>query len=361
MMVTRALVATASIGLGVVSALAADPMGSAGSFRSVGWAQCQAPHAEWQRGACDPAPVDGSLSGSPLAHAHVERARALVAQTRMEEALKAADAAVAADPDNVAGRTLRGRLLATLGRSDAAERDYNAGLMLAPGDPVLRASRAELLLGRGDTRAALADIQAATAQRPDDVDVLWIKARIHMRLPRFDVAERDLDRAVAIEPEERRTRLLRAQLRLRLGNYVGAADDASHVLSGRPSDPTARETRAIARIGLDRPAEAIDDLNAILGPPGEASPAVASPHYREFLFQRALLLAQLGRAKDADADIGTLLRAGGKQAVLRVQLYLRQHGFPDVRVDGERSSGFDDAFRACIVDQACGRGLTRHI
>ena len=199
-------------------ALARDPIGTAGSFRSVGWAQCSAPYAEWNQGACDPAPVDATLPGSSLARAHIERSVALLAQTRTEEALKAANAAVAIDPTNVSSLTFRGRLLSTLLKLDAAERDLNAALMIEPTNPVLLASRAEVLLNAGKGLDALADITAAIAQRPDDTDMLWIKARIHMSRDQVDLAERDLEHAVSLDPSDRRTRLMKAQAQFRLAD-----------------------------------------------------------------------------------------------------------------------------------------------
>ena len=96
-----------------------------------------------------PAPVDATLSGSSLARAHIERSVALLAQTRTEEALKAANAAVAIDPTNVSSLTFRGRLFSTLLKLDAAERDLNAALLIEPTNPVLLASRAEVLLNAG--------------------------------------------------------------------------------------------------------------------------------------------------------------------------------------------------------------------
>ena len=148
-------------------ALARDPIGTAGSFRSVGWAQCSAPYASRnQAGARHPAPVDATLQGSLRARAHIEWSVALLAQTRTEEALKAANAAVAIDPTNVSSLTFRGRLLSTLLKLDAAERDLNAALMIEPTNPVLLASRAEVLLNAGKALDALADITAAIVQRP---------------------------------------------------------------------------------------------------------------------------------------------------------------------------------------------------
>ena len=42
-------------------------------------------------------------------------------------------------------------------------------------------------------------------------------------------------------------------------------------------------------------------------------------------------------------------------------VYLRRNGFPDVHIDGERSTDFDNALRSCVLDRVCGRGITRHI
>jgi len=342
-------------------ALAGDPIGTAGSFRSVGWAQCRVPFAEWKQGACDPAPVDATLQGAALARAHIERSVALLAQTRTEEALTAANAAVAIDPANVASLTFRGRLLLTLLKLDAAERDFNAALMSEPANPALLASRAEMLLNAGKIPGAFADIMAAIAQRPDDTDMLLIKARIHMRRDQVDVAAHDLERAVSLDPGDRRTLLLKAEAQFRLGKFQGAVDDATKTLAIAAGDLMARETRALSLIALDRPAEAIEDLNAFLGPPGQPTTVIALPHYREIMLQRALLLAQLGKREDSSRDIDALMLTGGKQAILRAQLYLRRNGFPDVRIDGERDADFDNTLRNCVLDRACGRGITRHI
>ena len=92
----------------------------------------------------------------------------------------------------------------------------------------------------------------------------------------------------------------------------------------------------------------------LLGPPGQPTTAVALRHNREILLQRALLLAQLGKREDSNRDIEVLMLSGGKQGILRVQLYLRRNGFPDVRIDGERDPDFDNTLRNCVLDRACG-------
>src|SRR5947209_7413508 len=77
--------------LALTPAEAADPFGTAGSFRRAGWAQCGVPITELMKGACDPAPVDPLLEPHERVRAHIARARALVSFARMEEAQKAMD------------------------------------------------------------------------------------------------------------------------------------------------------------------------------------------------------------------------------------------------------------------------------
>jgi tetratricopeptide (TPR) repeat protein len=352
------LAALAAVSLNT-AALAADPFGTAGAFRRLGWAQCDKPFEEWKDGACDPAPVDATLDPVARSGAHIERAKLLVAQTRMEEALRAANAAVADDPRSIAALTFRGRLELSLQHPDVAERDFNAALLLDPRNPVLLASRAETLLRNGATRAALDDVTAALAQTPDSFDALWIKARIYIALGQRERAEEDLERALRIEPDERQVRLFRSQQRLHMGKFQGAVDDATLILDRHRGDSSAREVRAVANTALGRRAEAVADLGEILGPPGEPTPAVGMRHYHGLLMQRAMLLVQLDRRDEATRDIDTLVRAGGKQAMLRMQVHLRRSGFPDIALDGQRSTAFDEALKACLLNQACARGLTQ--
>jgi tetratricopeptide (TPR) repeat protein len=319
---------------------------------------CGAPFADFKKGACDPAPVGPSLEPKELASAHIARAKTLVSLARMEEAQNAANAAVQADPRNVDALTFRARLALSMLQSAAAERDLNAALILDARNPVLLATRAEVLLGKGETRAALQDVMAAQELRPGDFDVLWIKARVYMALGQLDRAEEDLGRALLVEPDERRARLFRAQARLRRGKFQDAVEDASVILQKHP-DPSALEVRAIANTALDRRAEAVNDLDAMLGPAGDPMPGFIGPHFDGLRMQRIMLLAQLGRHAEAAKDIETLLSTSGKPDMLRLQVYLRQHGFPDVALSGERTSVFDDALKACLLNQACARGLSR--
>ncbi len=76
---------------------------------------------------------------------------------------------------------------------------------------------------------------------------------------------------------------------------------------------------------------------------------------------RAMLLARLGHREKALQDLDAIVREGDRRAILRLQVYLRNNGFPDVPIDGKRTNGFDDAIVACFLDKACGRGVASPI
>jgi hypothetical protein len=85
------------------------------------------------------------------------------------------------------------------------------------------------------------------------------------------------------------------------------------------------------------------------------------PHFNQLMVQRAILLAKLDRSAEAGRDLDVIVTSGGKRVVIRLQVFLRRNGFEDVPLDGKRTAAFDEALQACIVNQACGRGLVRSL
>ena len=76
--------------------------------------------------------------------------------------------------------------------------------------------------------------------------------------------------------------------------------------------------------------------------------------YVDLYIQRALALVRTGKSAEARRDLETVVKYGGKRTVLQMQLYLRSHGFPDVKLDGARSDQLDDAL-AGLLHQRCLR------
>jgi tetratricopeptide (TPR) repeat protein len=342
--------------------LAGDSIGTAGRLRGTAIETCGAPIQDQFQGACDPAPVSDKLPAAQQASAHVERANKLIRLGRIEQAYQAANDALGADPRHADALVLRVRIDMMLMSGNQLERDMNAASLLIPDNPYLLATRAELSLFHGAPKSALRDATAALKQLQDDVDILRITADAHLRLDQMILARPLLDRALTIEPDEPRSLLSRAKVLLHLGDTDKALADADKVLAKRPTDVSVLELRMFIYTALGRVKEALSDLDAILGPPDNPhAGGVRIPHYSKLMVQRAILLAQLNRTVDAGRDIDTVISSGGKRAVLRLQLFLRKNGFEDLPLDGKRTHAFDEALQACIINQACGRGLVRSI
>ena len=121
---------------------------------------------------------------------------------------------------------------------------------------------------------------------------------------------------------------------------------------------------------LDRPEAALQDLNA----------AIEQDKYAFLIYvMRAGVHQRLGNAAAALEDLDSLIygpkggmpfatggdqlagllnaaRLAGKQKLLRLQVYLRQHGLT-VPVDGTASDTLKDAIETCFRQEQCRRGL----
>ncbi len=340
---------------GAGPALAADRLGTAGPFRSVGWADCGANYADQMQGACDPPAVDPSLPPAPQSDAHIERAIRLLSLLRMEQARSAIEQAVTTDPRNAAALLLRARF-ALPGNLTAAEADLNAGLLLSPADSNLLATRAYVLT-HVQLPEALRDANAAVRANSRNVDARWIRSRILAELGQLEAADDDLSHALQVEPDEVQARQARAWLRLEMSRYSEAIEDATAILAQRPSS-MALQVRAVARMAIGENEAAIEDFTRILGEPGKPMTAHPSmPMFRRLFLQRAVLLTRAGRKQDAMRDLDAVVQLGGPSALVAIQLHLRKNGFPDIPLDGRRSQLLDDAAQACFIDEACGRGI----
>jgi tetratricopeptide (TPR) repeat protein len=229
-------------------------------------------------------------------------------------------------------------------------------LQLEPDNADALATQAFIVMGQDD-EAGLRAATRALALAPANVDALWIRSLLAVRLGDTVQAGKDLDRAVALEPDDRRTRMARAELRLQIGNSAGAREDLNALLASQ-YDLRALQMRAALLAAAGEDAGALADLNNILGPPGQRSPpGPARPDLVNMYVQRALVLTRHGRPDDAKQDLETIVSLGGSRAILQMQVYLRGHGFPDLRLDGQRTDQLDTALRACFINNACGRGI----
>ncbi len=146
---------------------------------------------------------------------------------------------------------------------------------------------------------------------------------------------------------------MRAGLQLSRGDFTTAALDADAVIAAEPGNTQAILLRAKAREGLGDDVGAVAAYSAILDGPN-ARIAMAVPQFQDARLARARLNAKLNHTAEAGRDITTLIDNGGQKQILRLQLFLRSNGFPNIAITGARSTSFDTALMACFADQVCG-------
>ena len=114
-------------------------------------------------------------------------------------------------------------------------------------------------------------------------------------------------------------------------------------------------SRADAYVALKRDDLAVKDYDAVLADAAPGVPLYVLPGERraKLLVARAYILVRLHRFDDAVRDVDAAISVGGKPAILRAQILLRRHGFPDVPVDGENSDKLRQALSACFGLEAC--------
>lgn len=339
---------------------AANDAGLSGPFRMMGGATCDAGGLAQHQGACDPPALDTTgLPAATAAAARFERARKLLALVRLDAAKEELGKAIAAEPTAVEALHFRARLRLSMGDPKGAEQDLDAAIKAAPDNALVRSSLAYLHLQMRRLPEALREIETALAAMPDDPDARWIRASILIALGQSDKAIADLDVAVR-DAGNVRARETRAALHLRQNRLEAAVADADRVQQSRPEDPTTLTIRVLAKIGAGKTDEALADLDKLIGPPGGPyQMPVEDQDFGRLTYQRAMLLASAGRGEDAMKDVAYVLDKGGIRAILRLQIFLRHNGMPDVVLDGQRSSQLDAAVMTCFGNAACGRGLSR--
>jgi hypothetical protein len=132
------------------------------------------------------------------------------------------------------------------------------------------------------------------------------------------------------------------------------------MLERNPQDFLSIVARASVHRQLNDNKAALEDLNSLIyGPKGGMPFATGGDQLAGFLMQRAMVLADLSRSVEAAEDMLRAVKLGGKQKVLRLQVYLRQHGFPHLQLDGAVSDALAAVVQACFAERKCRSGLGR--
>jgi tetratricopeptide (TPR) repeat protein len=201
----------------------------------------------------------------------MDRARALAILGRNDEALVAANAAAATDPDNFGLPVGRGEVLDQIGRHADALASYRVGmarleawLKTASREEADRYQRMHaLLLVRLNRLADALAIVAARSGRGARTTLLTLgcqtRAEANAELAR---ALADCDAALVAEPQNDKALFARGLVSLRAERWADAERDFSALLVIQPENPDALYGRGLARQHLRRIADANADIAA---------------------------------------------------------------------------------------------------
>jgi tetratricopeptide (TPR) repeat protein len=235
------------------------------------------------------------LHGQELAHVLDNRANALMALGKRDDALADLNEAISANPRDEIGLASRATLYLDMNRTDLARADldklklinptngttfYNAGVAeQAIGDldkavddyrtaarllPSFAPAHAALgvVLKAKDPNAALAEFNRALELDAQST-ALNSRAGLYLSLGQFEAAIRDFDALIARDSANNLAYLNRGVAQERLGNLQSALEDYGRSIAAAPS-ASAHFDRANLYVQLDQPEQALADFNAAL-------------------------------------------------------------------------------------------------
>ena len=309
----------------------------------------------------EPKPAAANASRHDRMSAYLKRAVFDLEMSQPEKAQKEADAALALDGDNAELRHFAARIAFTHYDVDRAEREIVIAHRLKPHDPRIGTTYAEILIARRANREAVGVFDDVIRSHPDYLFAREERATLFTYLGQccargnYLVALEDYEYLIRHKAPDPVLLAKRAAINLAVGETKLAAADLSAALQLVPDrvDLLIERAQAYAKLGQDE--SAVKDYDAILADAAPGTPLHAMPDNKRarLLVQRAQSLVELKRFADAVKDAVAAMSVGGKAAILRAEILLRRHGFPDVPIDGENSATLRQALGACFGLKTC--------
>jgi tetratricopeptide (TPR) repeat protein len=276
------------------------------------------------------------LGGQELAHVLDNRANALMALGKRDDALADLNAAIVANPRDEIGLASRATLYMDTNRPDLAEMDlgklklinpqngttfYNAGVTEQAGGALDKAvddyrTAVRLLPSFAPAHAALGvvlkakDPNAALAEfnRALELDAqsmaLNSRANLYLSLGQLEESIRDFDELIAHDSSDSLAYLNRGVAKEQQGNLQSALEDYGRSIAVAPS-ASAHFDRANLYVQLDQPDKALADFNAAL---------VIDPKNIKALIGRADMNYGIRRLAESLADYTRVVAAQPKNA-----------------------------------------------
>lgn len=301
--------------------------------------------------------------------AHLARAVFDIEMQEPDKALKEVDAAIALDGENIDARHLAARISLSKFDIDRAEREIVVARRLAPHDPRIGITYADVLVGRRANREAVGVLNQIIHEHPNDLFARDKRATLFTYLGEccspgnYPVALNDYNYMIQHGAPDATLLARRAGVLVAIGRLEPAVSDLTEALGLSPDNALMLKLRAEAYAALGKDDLAVKDYDALLAEAAPGVPLHVLPYdmRAKVLVARGFSLVQLKRFGDAARDVIAAISVGGKPAILRAQVLLRRHGFPDVPIDGEASEKLQQALTACFGLKSCYQPVMRAI
>jgi tetratricopeptide (TPR) repeat protein len=220
---------------------------------------------------------------------------------KLNQALAAANAYVAAHPDDGNGFAVRCEVGEELveqhaGDMQAVASDCARGLALAPQSAFAHFAAAGLFYDDGYFKASLDQYNQAIVLGEDGRGVFWRRCVVELRVGHLDDALNDCNTQVTLTPGDPFARYARGRLQIALHAYAAAITDLTAALS-KPQPAFVAGAfywRGVAFAALKEDAAAEADLSSAIAHGDTAS---------DVYLRRAQVRQNLGRQADAQADL----------------------------------------------------------
>jgi tetratricopeptide (TPR) repeat protein/tRNA A-37 threonylcarbamoyl transferase component Bud32 len=183
--------------------------------------------------------------GAPVAQDHLERASILILEQHPDEALRACDAALAAQPDYADADRVRAEVLFDLQRFDEATRSYDRyvereGRKQSPARPLMAKALREAAMARsrlGRYAESVDDLTRALALDPADARTRALRGWAYLVSDAPRLALRDFEELLRLDAANGDAYAGRGYARAKIGQYRPAVADAGEAVRLGPRTP----------------------------------------------------------------------------------------------------------------------------
>jgi len=202
--------------------------------------------------------TDELMQIAPTADVHVLKGEILNRKNDRAGAIAEFDAALKADPNNIAGYIERTQLYIAQGDDAKAQADVKAAIALVPRSVPAQYFQALLLARAKDYVGADAILNRISSAFPSFPRGFYLQAVVKSALKQYEQAEGAINAYLAKVPDDLGGEKVQADIMLKKGNAAGAADVLEKVTAETPDDPAGLAMLGQAYMQQNKPQQAVE-------------------------------------------------------------------------------------------------------